>query len=402
MSTPTAPLPSSDGPSESLPRPVLLLLGLAAAVVSVAGLQAFAGTLGPAFLALVLVVTLRPVQGGLIRRGLPAWIAIVVLLLLVYAILLGLAAALGLSVARLATLLPTYGPQFTDLLNQLTARLADLGIGQDQIATAVDRLDLSNLIGVLQKVLGGLSTVLSDLVFIVVLIFFLGVDAASFPRRLAAAANQRPQVVEALTAFAHGTRRYIAVSTVFGLAVALIDVGALYWLAIPLPWLWGLLSFITNYIPNIGFFLGLVPPALLGLLEGGVGRMVAVGVAYTVINNVIQTFIQPKFVGDAVGLSVTLTFLSLVFWTFVLGPLGALMAVPLSLLAKALLVDADRGSQWLRPLLGDGSAAKDPTAAVETSRGAPTSPQDAHRSPGAAMVVASSGHGDEKEGPDRE
>jgi predicted PurR-regulated permease PerM len=231
---------------------VLLLLGLAAAVVSVAGLQAFAGTLGPAFLALVLVVTLHPVQAGLIRRGLPAWIAIVVLLLLAYAILLGLAAALGLSVARLATLLPTYGPQFTDLLNQLTARLADLGIGQDQITTAVDRLDLSNLIGVLQQVLGGLSTVLSDLVFIVVLIFFLGVDAASFPRRLAAAANQRPQVVEALTAFAHGTRRYIAVSTVFGLAVALIDVGALYWLAIPLLWLWGCCRLSPTTSPTSG------------------------------------------------------------------------------------------------------------------------------------------------------
>ena len=169
-----------------------------------------------------------------------------VLLLLAYAILLALVAALGLSVARLATLLPTYGPQFTDLLNQLTAALADLGVGPDQIATAVGQLDLSNLVSVLQQVLGGLSTVLSDLVFIVVLVLFLGVDAASFPRRLAAAANQRPQVVEALSAFAHGTRRYIAVSTVFGLAVALIDVGALYWLAIPLPWLWGLLSFTTS------------------------------------------------------------------------------------------------------------------------------------------------------------
>jgi predicted PurR-regulated permease PerM len=120
---------------------------------------------------------------------------------------------------------------------------------------------------------------------------------------------------------------------------------------VPLPWLWGLLSFITNYIPNVGFVLGLLPPALLALLQGGVRQAVLVIVAYSVINAMIQSLLQPKFVGDAVGLSVTLTFLSLVFWTFVIGPLGALLAVPLSLFAKALLVDADPDSRWLDPLI---------------------------------------------------
>jgi predicted PurR-regulated permease PerM len=74
-------------------------------------------------------------------------------------------------------------------------------------------------------------------------------------------------------------------------------------------------------------------------------------VAYAVINLVIQSLIQPKFVGDAVGLSITLTFLSLVFWSYVIGLLGALLAVPLSLLTKALLVDADPDSRWLDPLI---------------------------------------------------
>jgi AI-2 transport protein TqsA len=134
---------------------------------------------------------------------------------------------------------------------------------------------------------------------------------------------------------------------------------ALYWLDVPLPWLWELLSFITNYIPNIGFVLGLIPPALLALLQGGVRRAVLVIVAYSVINVMIQSLLQPKFVGDAVGLSVTLTFLPLVFWSFVIGPLGALLAVPLSLFIKARLVDADPDSRWLDPLIapsqqGDG------------------------------------------------
>jgi AI-2 transport protein TqsA len=237
--------------------------------------------------------------------------------------------------------------------------LGERGVGQEQINAAVSQFDLNSLVGVLQRVVTGATGVVSDLAFILALLFFLILDSSSFPHRLAAAAAQRPHLVEALTGFARATRQYIVVSTVFGLIVALVDVAALYWLDVPLPWLWGLLAFITNYIPNIGFVLGLIPPALLALLQGGVRQAVLVVVAYSVINVMIQSLLQPKFVGDAVGLSVTLTFLSLVFWTFVIGPLGALLAIPLSLFVKALLVNADPDSRWLDPLIapsrqGDG------------------------------------------------
>ncbi|GAA3159555.1 hypothetical protein GCM10020255_041930 [Rhodococcus baikonurensis] len=117
-------------------------------------------------------------------------------------------------------------------------------------------------------------------------------------------------------------------------------------MGIQLPVLWALLSFITNYIPNIGFVIGVIPPALLGLLQGGPWLMLWVIVVYSVINFVIQSIIQPKFVGDAVGLSVTMTFLSLVFWSWVLGALGALLAIPLSLLVKAVLLDIDPATRW--------------------------------------------------------
>ena len=80
------------------------------------------------------------------------------------------------------------------------------------------------------------------------------------------------------------------------------------------------MAFLTNYIPNIGFVIGLIPPAILGLLEGGPGMMFAVIAVYCALNIVIQSVIQPKVVGDAVGLSTTLTFISLVFWAWVLGP----------------------------------------------------------------------------------
>ena len=170
--------------------------------------------------------------------------------------------------------------------------------------------------------------------------------------------------MDALSSFAHNTRRYLVVSTIFGLIVAVFDIVALALLGIPAPLVWGLLSFITNYIPNIGFVIGVIPPAILALLEGGPSLMLAVIAIYCVVNFVIQSVIQPKVVGDAVGLSGTVTMISLAFWAWVLGALGALLAVPLTLLARAILVEADPRSRWLLPLLSGDPVAKDSTASA--------------------------------------
>ncbi|MEV5963218.1 AI-2E family transporter [Kribbella sp. NPDC051952] len=335
----------------SLPRGVVVLLGTAGAFITAAGLRAFGGIAGPIFLALVLTIAVSPLRRLLIRRGARKWVAGLVALLVVNALLLGLAAALAYSVARLATLLPSYQSTFGQLVGDVRGWLSELGIGNQEIQRALQALDLGKALNLLQSWLTGLLGVFSDLGFIVVLLFFMGLDANGFTERLTDAAKVRPGITTALAGFARGTTRYLVVSTVFGLIVALVDVAVLYLLDIPLPWLWGLLAFITNYIPNIGFFIGVVPPALLGLLAEGWSTLVWVVVAYCVINFVFQSIIQPKIVGDAVGLSTTLTFLSLVFWGWVLGPLGAILAIPLSLLAKALLLDADPSTRWVSGLI---------------------------------------------------
>ena len=150
-----------------------------------------------------------------------------------------------------------------------------------------------------------------------------------------------------------GTRKYFGVATIFGGIVAVLDGAALLILGIPAAGLWALLAFVTNYIPNIGFIIGLIPPAILGLLVGGPSLMIAVIVVYCVLNFIIQSVLQPKFVGDAVGLTTTVSFLSLIVWAYILGPIGAILAIPASLLFKALLVDMDPDAQWLELFLGD-------------------------------------------------
>jgi len=119
------------------------------------------------------------------------------------------------------------------------------------------------------------------------------------------------------------------------------------------------LAFVTNFIPNIGFVIGVIPPAIIGLLEGGPAMMLGVLVVYSVINVVIQSVIQPRYVGDAVGLSPTITLLSLIFWAWALGAIGALLAVPFSLFVRAILIEADPSVHWVLPILS-GHLAKEP------------------------------------------
>ena len=334
------------------PRGVVILVGLAAAFIVVAGMRTLQDLIGPVFLALVLTVVVHPIR-RMIGRRMPDWIATVICLVVMYAVLLGLALAIAVSAARFATLLPTYRDKFAALVDDATGWLTDLGVGADQLDAISGSFELSDLSGVVTSILSGAAGVVSDLVFIIALGLFMTIDSRSFPGNLATVAKVRPMLADALTGFAHGTRRYLWVSSVFGLIVAILDTTALYLLDIPAPVLWGLLAFLTNYIPNIGFVIGLIPPAVLGLLEGGPSLMLTVVIVYCLLNVVIQSGIQPKVVGDAVGLSTTLTFVSLVFWAWVIGPLGALLAIPLSLLTKALLIDADTETRWLVPLVSN-------------------------------------------------
>jgi len=367
----------SADPSPALPRGLLVLLGAAASVIVVAGLKSISELVAPAFLALVLTIGVHPMRGWMVRRGLPGWAATLVMIVTVYAILFGLAVSLVVALARFATLIPTYQEDMSRLVAEATTWLNGLGVGPEQIAALEDAFDPGQLVGLFSSLLGSLLGVLSDLFFIVTLLLFLAFDATWFPGSLSAAEKSRGGLVSALASFAAGTRRYLIVSTVFGAIVAVLDFGLLYLLAIPVPLLWGLLAFITNYIPNIGFVIGVVPPAILGLFEGGVRGCLEVVIGYSLLNVVIQSVIQPKFVGDAVGLSTSLTFLSLVFWAWVLGPLGALLAIPLSLLTKALLVDVDPSTRWLVPLLS-GAGGKPAHPAVARAGPGPV-PATAHR-----------------------
>src|SRR3954470_6670499 len=346
VTTPEPP-PSTGG----LPRWLLLLLGGATATIAVGGLREIAWLVAPVLLALVVVIALAPVQTWLLRAGWPRWASATVLLVLVWTVLLAFVGLLVLSVAQLAALLPNYTDRAEELINGVVRDLNQAGVVSGQLSDLVRGIDYPQLVGVASNLLSRLTDAATTLLLLLSALVFLAIESGGFGRRLALVAAERPHLPIALGLFARGTRSYLLVSTVFGAIVAVGDGIGLALIGVPGAVLWGVLAFITNYIPNIGFVLGLIPPALLGLLAGGWGELIAIVVLYCVLNFVVQTLIQPRFVGDSVGLSMTVTFVALLFWGWVMGALGALLAIPLTLLVKVMLVDVDPRGHWLDAVL---------------------------------------------------
>ncbi len=360
--------PARAGSGGGLPRSVVVLIGGAALVVVLAGVQQMQGLIGPAFLAFTLVLIITPAQQWLLRRRVPGFLVITGSVVVLYAVILGLLAALALSIAALIGVLPTYVDQFQTYYDDALAQLERIGVSGQLISQTVSQVSPSSLFDFattfLQSLLSGLTSVTTVVVLLAVIVLFLVVDALSSPQRVDAARQFHGPLMEAMLGFTAGVRRYWLVTTVFGAIVAALDVAALLVIGVPLALTWGLLAFITNYIPNVGFVLGLVPPTLIAVLEGGPTDGILVVVVYSVLNVVIQTVIQPRFTGDAVGLTATVAFLSLLFWAVVLGPLGALLAIPATSFVKAVLVDADPSARWINAFV-----ASDYARAPEPQRG---------------------------------
>lgn len=357
-----------DQVSRALPRWLTVVLGLAAAIVAMAGAKAASEFVAPIVLALVMTVVVHPILAGMRRRRAPGWLAVLTAVLVADGGLIGLILVVIWSMGRLVAVLPDYADQWTAFLGHVHNGLTSLGVSSDQARTALSSAEPSAVLHGLAAVIGGLLSATGGLVLILATVLFMVSDAASLPDRLRAATGTTSPLGPALSSFSRRTRIWFVVTTVFGLIVAALDGVALWILGVPLAVVWALLSFITNYIPNVGFVIGLLPPVLLALLVNGPGSAVLVIVLYSVINFVIQSLIQPMYVGDAVGLSVTITFLSFVVWAWVLGPIGAVLAVPLSLLVESLVLETDPGAGWARALVSYGAPKAQPAGKATRSR----------------------------------
>ena len=347
--TPGEPLATVLG--APLPRGLTVIVGVIGVVILGTGIRGAAGIVAPTMLSLVLTIAVLPVGAWARRHGWPSWLATLLALVAAYAILLVLLVGTIICLVKLVDLLPQYTKDAQNLTDQVHDWLSGLGLGTETTSDALKKVQPGNVADLLAGVLSAILGALGGLFFLVTVMFFFVVAVHGFGARMAWLRISKPQLAAALAKFVNGTQKYLVVTALFGAIVGVLDSAALWLIGIPLPLAWGFFSFITNFIPNIGFVIGIIPPSLLGLLDGGWQEMVLVIVAYSVLNVTIQTFIQPRFVGNSVGLSAEMTYMSLVVWAFLLGPLGALLAVPMTLLLRAFFIDADPRAVWAAPLI---------------------------------------------------
>lgn len=349
MTSPHPPAPQVLAPATRT------LLTLAALVVALAGVHAARDVFAPAVLAAVLVVIVHPVRHPLERHGWPRWAATTAVIVVVYLVLVALVAMLVFAGVHFADLVRQYLPDLQAAVDAVVDWLESLGLDMDSIASS-SYLQPSNLLRVAGSVSGTALSVFTTLFVVVTYVVFMAVDAARYDGARDVFGAEHGEALDRATVVNVGVRRYFVVSATFGAVVAVIDGLALWALGVPAPAVWAILAFVTNFIPNIGFVLGVLPPTVLALVVGGWQLAVAVVVVYSLVNVVLQVFIQPKFVSDAVSITLTLSFVSVVFWTYVIGPLGAILAVPLTLLLRAMLLPAGSQSAWYGWLSGDDTA----------------------------------------------
>jgi predicted PurR-regulated permease PerM len=362
---PDTPLPEEGAARPSImPRALTLLLGMAAVVVTAQAIQPIRSTIAAAFMALNIVIVVWPIQRRL-AKYVPRFLASIVAGIAAIAILVTMIASLGWTIGRLIQELPNYSSQFYALVNRVNDFATKYNIDANAVMKQAlqqlrDNINPSTIISTLSGIASSLSGFLGLLFMIVMILIFMIVDSVGFSERMQRLGERHnPTLAWALGSFAVGTRKYWVVTTIFGLIVAGCNLILLLVLGVPLATIWAIFSFVTNYIPNIGFIIGIVPPAVMALLANDPLTALWVIIGYIVFNTVIQTFIQPKFTGDAVGITPTVAILSLLLWAYILGPLGAILAIPATLLMKTLFIDIDPHTRWLNAFIASNPTTSD-------------------------------------------
>lgn len=373
------PAPDGGAAGSAWPRYLVVVLGLAGLAYALHFFQTLQSIVAPVFLAINLVIVAYPLQRLLVRIRVPRFLAAMVTVLVVLVIIFGFFGLTAWSIAELVLVIPEYTAEITATYEETLLWLSTLGVTSGVIEDQLAGFDVSSLFSTVGSLLSNVGLVLTALTTVVMAVFFVAMDSMSLPRRLQVTSAIRPRFGRAMQIFSAGVRRYWIVATIFGLIVAVLDLVALWIIGVPLALVWGVLAFLTNYIPNIGFVIGLVPPALMALVSGGWWDALWVVIAYSVLNFVIQSIIQPKFTGESVGVTPFMSFLSLLFWYWVLGWMGALLALPATLLLKALLVDADPQARWINNLIASD---------LSTGSGLPVRPERAaHGITGRTVIV---------------
>jgi AI-2 transport protein TqsA len=327
-----------------------LLVSVAAFVIIVAAMKAASSLLVPFLLALFVAVLLASPFNWLQDKGLPAGVALLVVLgLLVLGILL-VGTLIGSSVEEFSGDFPAFQKRLHTVTTGLLGWLDKTGVHiSSELVSAY--MDPSKAVKMATNILGGMGNMLTNSFLILVTVVFIMLEAAGFPDKWRLMRSNAEESLAEFSEAISNINRYMGIKTLTSLATAFLVVILTFFIGLEYPLLWGVLAFLLNFVPNIGSIIAAIPAVIQALVQLGFGAALGVAGGYLVINIVIGTFIEPRYMGKGLGLSTLVVFLSLVFWGWVLGPVGMLLSVPLTIVAKIVL-DSHESTRWVAIMLG--------------------------------------------------
>jgi len=309
------------------------LLVAGAFVVVVAGLKAASNLVTPFLLAVFIAVVVGPLVQFLHRLGLPIWVA----LLLVIALLMGTGGGI---VALVTGSLNAFNANVPDYQMRLKALSGDLVNWLETLGLHVSRQVLNSLVdparvlGIAGDLIRGLGGVLTNAFMILVTVIFILFEASSLPSKLRAALRQPDASLDQLNEVMHTINRYMVIKSLTSLFTGIVLWVWLKYLGVDFAILWGMLAFLLNFVPTIGSIIAAVPAVMLALVQLGLNDAVLATLGFMVVNIGVGNFLEPRIMGQGLGLSTLVVFVSLVFWGWVLGPAGMFLSVPLTMSLK--------------------------------------------------------------------
>ena len=327
-----------------------LLVSVAAFIIIVAGMKAAAPLLVPFLLALFVAILIASPFNWLQDKGLPAGVALLVVLGLLVLVILLLGTLIGSSVEDFTGDFPDFQQRLHEVTADLLAWLDNAGVHlTNELVSAY--MDPGKAMQMATNILGGMGNMLTNGFLILVTVVFIMLEAAGFPDKWRLMNSNADESLAEFSEAIRNINRYMGIKTLTSLATGVLVVVLLVILGVDYPLLWGVLAFLLNFVPNIGSIIAAIPAVLQTLVQLGFGVALEVALGYLAINIVIGTFVEPRYMGKELGLSTLVVFLSLVFWGWVLGPVGMLLSVPLTIAAKIAL-NGHENTRWVAIMLG--------------------------------------------------
>jgi predicted PurR-regulated permease PerM len=299
---------------------------MASIFVILFGIRGSASIINPILLAVVITVTVLPIPSRLTKRGMPGWLALVLSILMVVLILGLVIATVFFSATKLTTELPAY------MANAAQQASENLSAPAGSATSTQIELVTTSIGPVAQGMLASLIDILVVFGLSLVIFFFMISAALSLPTPSRMGLDPDNPTIGHVAALTEDVRKYMTVLTGVNFLVGLGDAVFLWFMGVDYALLWGLLAWFMGYIPSIGFIIALIPPVLMAYAMYGLNTALIVLVGYILINGGVQNFVQPKIMGNSLKISPVVVFVGLFVWGYLLGGVGAILAVPMTLL----------------------------------------------------------------------